>query len=86
MNLSEGATPQGIHRQTAYRWLREGTFLVPARKMDGIILVGDLDTPSPKTVINVRVSSGDQRASARRVQRALTAAGTSLSEVDDNAA
>ncbi|MFE7747891.1 IS607 family transposase, partial [Streptomyces sp. NPDC057428] len=30
MNLTEWAEANGVHRQTAYRWFREGTLPVPA--------------------------------------------------------
>ena len=39
MNLTEWAHAQGIHVQTAYRWYREGTLPVPARKVGRLILV-----------------------------------------------
>ena len=89
MNLSEWAARQGIHPQTAYRWFREGTLPVPARKMGRLIVVGDLETPSSKagiTALHARVSSGDQRAPAHRAQRVRAGATTSSSEVDDSAA
>ena len=66
MNLTEWAQAQGIHVQTAYRWYREGTLPVPARKVGRLILV------SPQTAagsarmaegagLYARVSSHDQR-------------------------
>ncbi|HVB52181.1 MAG TPA: recombinase family protein, partial [Acidimicrobiales bacterium] len=69
MNLGEWAKVQGIHPQTAYRWFREGTLPVSARKMGRLILVGDLETPIPRagiTAVYARVSSGDQRADLDR--------------------
>ena len=39
MNLTEWAHAQGVHVQTAYRWYREGTLPVPARKVGRLILV-----------------------------------------------
>ena len=69
MNLSEWANIQGIHPQSAYRWLREGTLPIPARKTGRLILVGDLETSSPDTGITAvyaRVSAGDQRADPER--------------------
>jgi len=66
MNLAEWAGHQGIHPQTAYRWFREGTLPVPARKMGKLILVGDLNAETVRTggrtVIYARVSSADQRS------------------------
>ncbi len=64
MNLGEWARQQDIHPQTAYRWFRTGTLPVPARKMDKLILVGDLDAgrvSSRLTAVYARVSSADQR-------------------------
>jgi putative resolvase len=67
VNLTEWAHAQGIHVQTAYRWYREGTLPVPARKVGRLILV------SPETAAMVprkaegaglyaRVSSHDQKS------------------------
>ena len=39
MNLTKWAPAQGIHVTTAYRWYREGTLPVPARKAGRLILV-----------------------------------------------
>ena len=39
MNLTEWAHAQGIHVQTAYRWYREWTLLVPVQKVGRLILV-----------------------------------------------
>jgi len=69
MNLSEWANLQGIHPQTAYRWIREGTLPVPARQIGRLILVGDLETSPTQlgsTVIDARVASGDQRTDLDR--------------------
>ena len=80
MNLSEWASIQGIHPQTAYRWFREGTLPVPARKTGRLILVGDLETSSPKasvTALYARVSSGDQRADLDRQVARVSAWATS---------
>ena len=63
MNLSEWANVQGVHPQTAYRWFRQGTLPIPARKMGRLILVGDHETSSPDagiTAVYARVSSVDQ--------------------------
>ncbi len=47
MNLAEWAAEQGIHRQTAYRWFRDGKLPVEAQRVGRLILVGDLE-PRPK--------------------------------------
>jgi predicted site-specific integrase-resolvase len=39
VNLTEWAHAQSVHATTAYRWYREGTLPVPARKADWLILV-----------------------------------------------
>ena len=73
MNVSEWANVQGVRPQTAYRWFRQGTLPIPARKMGRLVLVGDLETSRPDagmTAVYARVSSGDQRADRdRRVAR-----------------
>jgi putative resolvase len=67
VNLTEWAHAQGIHVQTAYRWYRQGTLPVPARKVGRLILV------SPQTAaeaarkaegagLYARVSSQDQKS------------------------
>lgn len=65
MNLKEWAKVQGVHPITAYRWYRDGTLPVPARKVGRLILVGDIDPAVPGggiTVVYARVSSADQKA------------------------
>ncbi|WP_440106103.1 IS607 family transposase [Streptosporangium sp. H16] len=65
MNLKEWAKAQGVHPITAYRWYREGTLPVPARKVGRLILVGDIDPTAQHgetTVVYARVSSSDQKA------------------------
>ena len=47
MNLTEWAHAQGIHVTTAYRWYREGTLPVPARKAGRLILVSPVRPPAP---------------------------------------
>ena len=88
MNLSEWASVQGVHPQTAYRWFRQGTLPIPARKIGRLILVGDLETsPSQlgSTVIYARVSSTDQRvdlvSQVSRVSVWATAQGHSIDRV-----
>ena len=67
MRLKEWAARQGVHCQTAYRWFREGTLPVPARKVGRLILV-DIDgsaniLPAPQTAaVYARVSGSDQSA------------------------
>jgi putative resolvase len=75
MKLAAWARANGVHPQTAYRWFRQGTMPVPARRMpSGTILV---DTPgSPprgRTVLYARVSSHDQQADLDRQVARLTA-------------
>jgi hypothetical protein len=50
VNLTEWAHAQGIHVTTAYRWYREGTLPVPARKAGRLILVspGTAAGPCPQ--------------------------------------
>jgi predicted site-specific integrase-resolvase len=77
MNLREWAEAQHIHPQTAYRWFREGRLPVPAQRVDGLIVVGDLTKCASvhvsKTVIYARVSSADQKSDLdRQVARVTT--------------
>jgi putative resolvase len=69
VNLTEWAHAQGIHVTTAYRWWREGTLPVPARKVGRLILVSP-DTAGPSRPdaagLYARVSSHDQRADLDR--------------------
>lgn len=69
MNLAEWAKAQGISPQTAYNWFHSGQMPVSARKVGGVILVGELD-PHPQvaktTVVYARVSSEDQQAELDR--------------------
>lgn len=70
MNLSEWANLQGVQPQSAYRWFREGTLPVPARKIGRETLVGDLETSSSMagmTALYACVSSVDQRADLDRL-------------------
>jgi putative resolvase len=75
MKLAEWARANGVHPQTAYRWFRQGTMPVPARRLpSGTILV---DTPgSPpgeRLVLYARVTAYDQRADLDRQVARLTA-------------
>jgi putative resolvase len=70
VNLTEWAHAQGIHVTTAYRWWREGTLPVPARKVGRLILVSP-DTaaapaPAEAAGLYARVSSHDQKADLDR--------------------
>lgn len=75
MNLTEWAHAQGIHVTTAYRWYREGTLPVPARKVGRLILVSP-DTaavpPRGGAGLYTRVSCRDQEGGlGRQVARLL---------------
>ncbi|WP_328418256.1 IS607 family transposase [Micromonospora sp. NBC_00389] len=68
MKLAEWARRNGVHPQTAYRWFREGTMPVPARRLpSGTIMVDvvSVDTQG-QVVVYARVSSVDQRADLDR--------------------
>src|SRR6266516_6808768 len=94
MKLAAWARVNGVHPQTAYRWFRQGTLLVPARRLaSGKILVevpggdgdGDGDgAPDPRAVVYARVSGHDQRADLDRQVARLTAwaAGQGLGVVE----
>jgi putative resolvase len=66
VNLTEWAHAQGVHVQTAYRWYREGTLPVPARKVGRLIVVSpETAEAAPKTEgagLYARVSSHDQKS------------------------
>ena len=81
MNLSEWAEAQHVHPQRAYGWFREGKLAVPAQRVGGLVMVGDLSKCASvhvgDTAIYARVSSADQESDlARRVAR-VTAWATS---------
>jgi putative resolvase len=76
VNLTEWAHTQGIHVTTAYRWYREGTLPVPARKVGRLILVStDTAAASPQggAGLYARVSSHDQKADLDRQVARLSA-------------
>lgn len=81
MNLAEWAETQHIHPQTAYRWFRAGKLPVPAERVGGLILVGDLSGDDARlsgtTVVYARVSSADQKADLDRQVARVTAWATS---------
>jgi putative resolvase len=67
VNLTEWADAQGVPVQTAYRWYREGTLPVPARKAGHLIVVSPQTAAetAPKTEgagLYPRVSWHDQRS------------------------
>jgi putative resolvase len=70
VNLTEWAHAQGIHVTTAYRWYREGTLPVPARKAGRLILVSPETAAAPERPgaagLYARVSSHDQKADLDR--------------------
>ncbi|RZU74465.1 putative resolvase [Micromonospora kangleipakensis] len=75
MKLAEWARRSGVHPQTAYRWFREGTMPVPARRLpSGTIMVdvagGDIQG---RVVVYARVSSVDQGADLDRQVACVTA-------------
>ena len=75
MKFAEWARRNGVHPQTAYRWFREGTMPVPARRLpSGTILVDVADTdPREQVVVYARVSSADQKADLDRQVARVTA-------------
>jgi putative resolvase len=68
VKLAEWARRNGVHPQTAYRWFREGTMPVPARRLpSGTIMVDVVgDDAQGQVVVYARVSSADQRADLDR--------------------
>jgi predicted site-specific integrase-resolvase len=74
VNLKEWAARGGVGYATARRWFAEGLLPVPARRVGGLILVGDTDpAPSGVTAVYARVSSADQRADLDRQVARVTA-------------
>ena len=64
VNLKEWAARQGVSYATARAWYRAGKLPVPARKVGGLVLIGDPAAPvAPpgRTVVYARVSSADQK-------------------------
>ena len=63
----------GVSKFTAYRWFREGTLPVPARRVGRLILVETAPPPpAGRTVLYARVSSYDQRGDLDRQVARLT--------------
>jgi putative resolvase len=81
VKLAEWARRNGVHPQTAYRWFREGTMPVPARRLpSGTIMVDVVgDDTQGHVVVYARVSSADQRADLDRQVARVTAWATSQS-------
>jgi predicted site-specific integrase-resolvase len=75
VNLKQWAERQGVSYATARRWFAAGTLPVQARRVGGLILVGE--TPAPanagSAVAYARVSSADQRAGLDRPPSAAAA-------------
>ncbi len=75
MKLAEWARANGVHPQTAYRWFRQDTMPVPARRLpSGTILVDapGSDSPVGRAAVYARVSAHDQRADLDRQVARLT--------------
>ena len=75
VNLKEWAEREGVAYVTARRWFASGKLPVPARRVGGLILVGDPGVPSAAgvTAVYARVSSADQRADLDRQVARVTA-------------
>ena len=75
MNLKQWAERQGVSYVTARRWFAAGTLPVQARRVGGLILVGE--TPAPGSaggaVVYARVSPADQEADLDRQVARVTA-------------
>jgi predicted site-specific integrase-resolvase len=75
VNLKQWAERQGVSYVTARRWFAAGTLPVQARRVGGLILVGE--TPGPgsagSAVVYARVSSADQKADLDRQVARVTA-------------
>lgn len=68
MNLTDWARKQGIHPSTAYRWFKNGTMPVPARRVGPrtILVLEDTEDREPGIGLYARVSSHDQKADLER--------------------
>jgi len=71
MNLKEWAVANGVHPHTAYRWFREGTLPVPAKRVGPRTILVNVDAhTSPSATGGVglyaRVSSHDQKDDLER--------------------
>ena len=88
MKLAAWARSYGVHPQTAYRWFRDGTMPVPARRLASGTIVVEHDpvaVAEGRTVAYCRVSSHDQRddleRQAGRVNLRASEHGLSVDEV-----
>jgi predicted site-specific integrase-resolvase len=64
VNLKEWAGRQGVSYATARAWYHAGNLPVPARKVGGLVLIGEpvtAERSAGQTVVYARVSSADQR-------------------------
>jgi putative resolvase len=69
VKLAAWARSYGVHPQTAYRWFRDGTMPVPARRLASGTIVVEHDpvaVAEGRTVAYCRVSSHDQRDDLER--------------------
>jgi predicted site-specific integrase-resolvase len=75
VNLKEWAAREGVGYSTARRWFDEGLLPVPARRVGGLILVGDGAAAAPEgiTAVYARVSSADQKPDLDRQVARVTA-------------
>jgi predicted site-specific integrase-resolvase len=75
MNLKQWADRQGVSYTTARRWFAAGRLPVPARRVGGLILVGEPASPVRPglTAVYARVSSADQRPDLDRQVARVTA-------------
>jgi putative resolvase len=78
MNLTEWARVQGVNPHTAYRWFREGTLPVPARRVGPRTILVNIDANTSPTVtggvgLYARVSSHDQKPDLERQTARLSA-------------
>jgi predicted site-specific integrase-resolvase len=82
VNLKQWAERQGVGYATARRWFAAGQLPVPARRVGGLILVGEpaANGPAGITAVYARVSSADQRPDLDRQVARVTgwAAGNGL--------
>src|SRR5260370_39221602 len=75
VKLAEWARRNGVHPQTAFRWFREGTMPVPARRLASGTIMAEVagDAQQSQVVVYARGSSGDQRADLDRQAARVTA-------------
>jgi len=77
VNLKQWAERQGVSYVTARRWFAAGTLPVQARRVGGLILVGDTEhavsDDAGSAVVYARVSSADQKPDLDRQVARVTA-------------